>query len=59
MISGDKDQNHQEILKSSKEWEDGRFAYRFFDVPGMGHTNALPEKLEEALRWIGVATAAS
>jgi hypothetical protein len=59
VISGDKDKNYQEILKSSKEWEDGRFDYRFFDVAGMTHSNAPPEKLEEALRWLGVATPAS
>ena len=59
VISGDKDQNYQEILTSSEKWKDARFDYRFFDVPGMGHTNASPEKLEEALRWIGMATPAS
>lgn len=59
VISGDKDKNYQEILKSSKEWEDGRFDYRFIDVTGMSHSNALPEKLDEALRWIGVASPAS
>lgn len=54
VISGNKDMNYQEILKTTKEWEQSRLDYRFFDVPGMGHTNAPAEKLEEALKWIGM-----
>lgn len=54
VISGDKDKNYQEILKTTKEWEQNRLDYRFFDVPGMGHQNATPEKLEEALKWAGM-----
>jgi predicted esterase len=54
VISGDKDFNYQEILKSSEEWEEQGFDYRFFDIPGMGHVNATPENLEKALRWIGL-----
>ena len=54
VISGDKDQNYQEILTTSKKWEKGRFDYRFFDIPGMGHENAAPEKLEQALKWLGM-----
>lgn len=54
VISGDKDQNYKEILETSKQWEKGRYQYRFIDVPGMGHSNAPPEKFEEALKWIGL-----
>lgn len=54
VISGDQDQNYQEILATSKKWEKARFDYRFFDVPGMAHKNASPEKLEEALKWLGL-----
>lgn len=54
VISGDKDQNYQEILSSSRSWESNGFDYRFFDVPGMGHVNASPASLEEALKWIGM-----
>jgi len=54
VISGNKDKNYQEILKSTKEWEKNRLDYRFCDVPGMGHKNAAPEKLEEALKWAGM-----
>jgi hypothetical protein len=53
VISGDKDFNYQEILKTGKLWEDARANYRFMDVPGMGHTNASPDKLAEAIKWIG------
>ncbi len=54
VISGEKDQNYQEILKTSKLWDNGRFDYKFFDVPGMDHSNASPEKLEQALKWMGM-----
>jgi predicted esterase len=54
VVSGDKDQNYKAIVETSKEWEDNRMNYRFFNVPGMGHTHASPEKLEQALSWIGL-----
>ncbi len=54
VISGDKDQNYQEIIKTSAEWDKNRFDYRFFDVPGMAHVNAGPAALEEALKWLGL-----
>jgi predicted esterase len=53
VISGDKDKNHKEILKTSEDWAATRADYRFIDVPGMGHTAASPEKLAEALEWAG------
>jgi len=54
VISGDKDQNYAEIQKSSKLWEAYRMNYKFFDVPGMSHSDADPERLEAALKWIGL-----
>lgn len=54
VISGDKDRNYQEILKTTKDWEQSRLDYQLFDVPGMVHRNAEPEKLEEALKWSGM-----
>lgn len=54
VISGDKDKNYQEILTTSKQWEAHKLAYRFINVPGMAHTNAPPEQLEEALKWTGL-----
>lgn len=54
VISGNKDNNYQEIIDSSKAWDSNRIDYRFFDIPNMGHTNAMPEHLEEALKWIGM-----
>lgn len=54
VISGDKDFNYQEILTTSRLWEDNRFNYRFFDIPAMGHVNATPDNLEKALKWIGM-----
>ena len=54
VISGEKDQNYQEIINESKNWERSRYQYRFFNVPGMGHTNAPAASLEEALKWIGL-----
>lgn len=54
VISGDKDQNYQEILTTSQLWDSNRFDYRFFDISGMGHVNASPEDLEKALKWIGM-----
>ncbi len=53
VVSGDKDQNCKEIIESSKRWDDGKFKYKFFDVPGMGHTNASGKVLEEILTWLG------
>jgi predicted esterase len=54
VISGDKDQNYSVIKTTSKDWETNRMNYRFFDVPGMGHSNAKPEDLETALKWLGL-----
>jgi hypothetical protein len=52
VISGERDQNYRIIIEESKPWMDYDMPYRFIDVPGMGHTRAPPEALEEALRWI-------
>ena len=54
VISGDKDKNYAEIQKTSKQWLQEKLDYRFLDVPGMGHANAAPDKLKEALLWIGM-----
>lgn len=54
VISGEKDQNYAEILKTSEQWAAGHYDYKFFYVPGMSHQNAPPEKLEEALKWVGM-----
>ncbi len=54
VVSGDKDQNYQEILSTGKLWEKNRFQYRFFDIPGMGHTTASPQVFKEVMQWIGV-----
>ena len=54
VISGDKDKNYSEIQKTSKQWLQEKLDYRFLDVPGMGHTNASPDKFKEALLWIGM-----
>jgi len=51
VISGDKDFNYQEILKTSDQWKSARADYKFFDVPGMGHANAPPENFAQALTW--------
>jgi predicted esterase len=54
VISGDKDQNYNEIKTTSKDWESNRMNYKFFDVPGMAHSNAESDRLEAALKWIGL-----
>ena len=54
VISGDKDQNYAEIQKTSKLWETYRMNYKFIDVPDMSHSDAAPERLEAALKWIGL-----
>jgi len=54
VISGDKDQNYAEIQKTSKLWEADRMNYKFINVPGMAHSNAEPEHLEAALKWLGL-----
>jgi predicted esterase len=54
VISGSKDFNYEEILKTSKQWSINRMNYQFIDVPEMGHSNAPPEYLEEALKWLGL-----
>lgn len=54
VVSGDKDFNYKEILKTSEIWNDNKLDYRFLDVPGMGHNPHSPEHFEEALKWIGL-----
>ena len=54
VISGDKDQNYAEILNTSKLWEAERMNYKFFEVPGMSHSEAPPAQLEAALKWLGL-----
>ncbi len=52
VISGNKDQNYEEIQLTSKVWAAERLNYQFLDVPDMGHSNAKPEDLAKALDWI-------
>jgi hypothetical protein len=54
VISGSKDFNYAEILETSKQWSVNRMNYQFIDVPDMAHSNAPPEYLEEALKWLGL-----
>jgi len=54
VIAGDKDKNYAEIQKSSKLWEANRMNYKFVNVPGMDHSNAEPEHLEAAPKWLGL-----
>lgn len=54
VISGSKDFNYAEILETSKQWSINKMNYQFIDVPDMGHSNAPPEFLEEALKWLGL-----
>lgn len=54
VISGDKDQNYQTIIQTSKEWDAANLNYRFLDVPGMGHVPAAAAPMKEALEWIGL-----
>ena len=55
VISGNKDSNYKEILKTSMAWEDAGFKYKFFDIKGMKHQNAPGSALEQALHWIGAS----
>ncbi len=41
-----------EIKKTSAEWKEARLAYRFSDIPGMGHSFSAAAPLKEALQWI-------
>lgn len=52
VISGNKDYNYKEIQTTGAVWKKAGLSYRFFDVPGMGHTNAPPQNFDEALNWI-------
>jgi len=54
VISGNKDYNYPEILKTSKIWKSNGLNYRFIDVPGMGHQLFKPEFFVEALGFIGL-----
>jgi len=56
VISGDKDQNYQTIIQTSKEWDAANLTYRFLDVPGMGHVPAAAAPMKEALVWIGLGS---
>lgn len=53
VISGDKDFNYKEILKTSEEWIDKNFDYKFFDIKGMGHSMAKASDFEQVLIWMG------
>ncbi|MBK1791228.1 prolyl oligopeptidase family serine peptidase [Persicirhabdus sediminis] len=53
VISGSKDQNYAEIIKTSKEWEKTKLDYKFINSPLMAHTPAPAEALREALAWMG------
>lgn len=52
IISGPKDRNYQEILKTNPPWTAAKIPFRFIDVPDMGHQKAPAPALEEALVWI-------
>ena len=52
VISGDKDFNYEEILKTSKQWEEEKLNYLFIDVPGLAHKDAPPEAFKQAYEWI-------
>jgi predicted esterase len=51
-VSGDKDFNHQPVKEALPYWEKAGFAVKFFDVPGMGHSNASPEVFDQIVTWI-------
>ena len=53
VISGNKDKNYKEVLKTSELWEKHRMDYEFIDIPGMAHTNASGPALERALIRVG------
>ncbi len=52
VVSGNKDYNYKEIQDTSKVWKSNNMPYRFFDVPGMGHTVAPAKEFKEILTWI-------
>lgn len=54
VVSGDKDKNYQEILKTSEVWEDLKMDYRFLDIPGTRHGPLSVDALKEALKWVGM-----
>ncbi|MEM7144537.1 MAG: hypothetical protein AAF591_05350 [Verrucomicrobiota bacterium] len=51
-ISGEKDYNYDFARESEGQWMQRGFVARFFDVPGMAHTNAPAEWFEKALLWV-------
>lgn len=51
-ISGENDYNYDFARESEGQWLRRGFAARFFDVPGMAHTNAPAEWFEKALLWV-------
>ncbi len=59
VISGDKDYNYKEILKTSEEWIDKNFYYKFFDIKGMSHSMAKASDLEQVLIWMGATPSAN
>ena len=54
VVSGDKDKNYKEIIKTSKDWKKLRMDYRFLDIPGTKHGPLSKEALQKALKWIGM-----
>lgn len=54
VVSGDKDYNYKAIQETSEKWTEAKLAYRFLDVPGMGHETAKADQFKEALLWVGL-----
>lgn len=50
--TGEKDKNYKTILGNAQAWEDLKFDYRIFDIPGMDHANADGPWLDTIIRWI-------
>lgn len=51
-VSGPKDFNHEHIVAEIPQWEKRGFNVKFFDVPGMGHSNAPANVFAEIIQWV-------
>ena len=50
--TGENDKNYKTILGNAQAWEDMKFDYRIFDIPGMAHDIADGPWLDKIIRWI-------
>jgi predicted esterase len=52
IVGGEEDEGHKGLVASAEAWQDTKFDFRFFDIPGMGRHRASGEALDTVLTWM-------